>query len=193
MAPSDASLHLNLQVAPADEHAAVLRAAATGDNRAWQTLVALYSRRVYAMALSRLGSPELAQEITQSVFVTIAQHLSSGRYTEQGRFEPWLFRITANRIRDEARRQRRHALPTDPAQLPQQQAPSDHTTPETLDSMRAAMQQLPEHERSVLQLRYHAQLPFAHIATILGKPLGTVLAQHHRALAKLKQTMTQTP
>ena len=43
---------------------------------------------------------ELAEEITQSVFVTVASKLVGGGYTEQGRFESWLFRVAMNRIRD---------------------------------------------------------------------------------------------
>ncbi|MFG0257128.1 MAG: RNA polymerase sigma factor [Phycisphaerales bacterium JB043] len=184
-----ADADLTQQVSPAPMDAGTLRDAARGESHAWRTLVQTYSRRVFALALARLGNHNDAEEITQSVFVTISQHLSSGRYTEQGRFEPWLFRIAANRVRDEARRQKRHAAPADPATLAHARATTTQQHSH-IDELRTAMRDLPENDQTLLTLRYQGQLPFADIASILDKPLGTVLAQHHRALAKLKKALT---
>lgn len=190
---------------PAFDAAEMLRAAAAGDPDAWRRLVDLYARRVYALARSRLGrigrdegsqggvggrgGSDIAEEITQSVFVTLAAQLSSGSYHEQGRFESWLFRIAMNRIRDEVRRRKRQAQPTDPAALslsvaakePEQGADSD-----LLDSLRGAMHQLNDADREIIELRHHAGMSFSEIAGVLEEPLGTVLARHHRALRKLK-------
>ena len=71
-----------------DELSKIVAQAALGDEQAWVELVSLYSRRVFAMARSRLHDEELAEEITQSVFVTVATKLGQSGYTEQGRFEP---------------------------------------------------------------------------------------------------------
>src|SRR5690606_35205157 len=102
--------------APPDDLPALLKAAGKGDDRAWRRLIDLYARRIYALARSRLGAGrhELAEEITQSVFATVATKLGNdheeaeggggGAYAEQGKFESWLFRIAMNRIRDEVRR-----------------------------------------------------------------------------------------
>ena len=43
----------------------------------------------------------------QAVFASVFQHVSTGRYTERGQFESWLFRIAMNRIRDQIRRNTR--------------------------------------------------------------------------------------
>ena len=92
----------------------ILSRAAGGDERAWRRLIDLFARRVFALAKSRCRNAEVAEEITQSVFATVASKLSLGEYTEQGRFESWIFRVTMNRLRDEMRRARRQASPTDP-------------------------------------------------------------------------------
>ena len=91
--------------------------ACAGEERAWEELIGLYGRRVFALAKSRVRSPELAEEIAQSVFATLAVKLRGGAYRDTGRFEAWLFRIAMNRVRDEIRRQRRNATPTDPSSL----------------------------------------------------------------------------
>jgi DNA-directed RNA polymerase specialized sigma24 family protein len=72
---------LSLQSTPAErdpvELASVIARAAKGEERAWEELMGLYARRVFAMARSRLHDDELAEEITQSVFVTVATKLSA--------------------------------------------------------------------------------------------------------------------
>jgi RNA polymerase sigma-70 factor (ECF subfamily) len=143
------------------------------------------------MARSRCRRDDIAEEIAQSVFATVAAKLTAGEYVEQGRFESWLFRVTMNRVRDEARRRARHAEPTDPEMLGQvaaAPADSESARPEgkELDTLRDALKQLGEADREVVELRHHGGLSFQQISAVLEEPLGTVLARHHRALRKLK-------
>ena len=196
--------------------AALIQAAALGDERAWRGIVDLYARRVYALARARLGGGrggrsgtgrsasgpwaqghDAAEEVTQSVFVTVASKLNSGEYAEQGRFEAWLFRVAMNRIRDEVRRVRRHATPTDPELLAENASgPSSGAETErgeqaeSLDRLRAAMNGLSDSDREIVELRHHAGMSFKQMADLLNEPLGTLLARHHRALRKLKDLIT---
>lgn len=171
------------------ELTALIRAAGDGDERAWARLIDLYARRVFALARSRRLSAEMAEEITQSVFATIATKLTAGDYTEQGRFEAWLFRVAMNRVRDELRRQKRQAAPMDASAFALDAAPetpAGRAGAEDLDRLRAAMDRLSDADREIVELRHHAQLSFKQIADLLGEPMGTLLARHHRALKKLR-------
>lgn len=175
--------------------AELLGRASVGDQEAWRKLVQLYSRRVFALAKSRVHRADMAEEITQSVFVTVASKLGAGQYVEQGRFESWLFRVAVNRIRDEIRRLRRHAEPTDPDVLagvagrPESQHSGTMERENELVRLRSAMASLSDADREVIELRHHAGLAFAEIAEILSEPLGTLLARHHRALRKLRSVL----
>jgi RNA polymerase sigma-70 factor (ECF subfamily) len=170
----------------------ILNRAALGDEDAWRRLVDLYARRVFALARSRRLSPDRAEEVAQSVFVTVATHVRSGDYTEKGRFEAWLFRIAVNRVRDEIRRDRRRpleiggeSLQADPGMVAQERPIPGES--EQAAALRAALDELSEADREVVELRHHAGLGFREIASLLSQPLGTVLARHHRALHKLKE------
>ena len=88
-----------------------LARAAGGDGSAWRAVVDLYAKRVYALVVGQCGDRDLAEEITQATFVKLVQHI--GRYAERGKFEPWLFRIAMNQLRDEMRRRKRQARPMD--------------------------------------------------------------------------------
>lgn len=168
-----------------------------GDESAWPELIAMYTPRVFAMCRSRLQSAELAEEITQSVFVTLATKLGEGSlaYAEEGKFEPWLFRIAMNRVRDEARRAKRHARPTDPSTLSEgavgvAEGAAASAHPETLDHLRSAVNLLSDQDKSIIELRHFASLSFQEIAALLEVPVGTALARHHRALKKLRTTLS---
>jgi len=186
------------QAVEPDRLANLVADAAGGDESAWESIVVLYSRRIYAMAKSRLRDAESAEEITQSVFASLAERLRGpGGYTEQGRFEPWLFRIAMNRVRDEGRRRQRRgrdtvsldAPNTDAALAP---APTSTSGADDLAALRAAVATLDGPDREIIELRHHGNLSFAQIAETLGEPMGTVLARHHRALKKLKKEL-ETP
>lgn len=78
---------------------------------AWRTIIDQFAPRVFGLLVRQCGDRELAEEITQATFVKIVVNL--GKYNEQGRFEPWLFRIAMNRLRDEMRRRKRQAKTMD--------------------------------------------------------------------------------
>jgi RNA polymerase sigma-70 factor (ECF subfamily) len=190
-------------IAPDALSPGTLAAAARGDARAWEEITEVYGRRVFALVRSRFRSDELAEEITQSVLVTVATKLASGGYTEQGRFEPWLFRIAMNRVRDEARRRVRWAAPGSPTpESDVRERPGEHASPaDAHDSgradagevarLRAAMEELPDADREIIALRHHGGMSFKAMAELLEEPVGTLLARHHRALRKLKDCLSR--
>jgi RNA polymerase sigma-70 factor (ECF subfamily) len=191
-----------------------LAAAAAGDGQAWTQLVSAYSGRVFGLLYKQCRDKELAEEIAQETFVKVVQKLTSDGYNEQGKFEPWLFRIAMNKLRDEMRRRSRQARPMDmsPAATASSNdnasgwaaaepgvisgGPSMPDAPldqldraEQVGLLRQAIASLPEADQEILHMRHTAGLSFAQIAETLDQPLGTVLARGHRALGKLKKLM----
>lgn len=170
-----------------EDLARLVARASDGEERAWEELVRLYAGRVFALAQSRLRRPDLAEEVTQSVFVTLATKLKADGYAEVGRFEPWLFRMTMNRVRDAARRMKRQASALDPATIDSMAGVTTAQEGEAdIGVLRRALETLNRADREVIELRHHGQMGFKEIAALLDEPVGTVLARHHRALRKLR-------
>lgn len=177
------------------ELADLLARAGRGEDAAWRGLIELYGRRVYAMAKSRCRREDLAEEIAQAVFATVAAKLGKGGYAEQGKFEAWLFRITMNRVRDEMRRRARRGEVFDAGPLEHVAGPDDQPVEKDggeLAALRAAMGTLSEPDREVVELRHHGGMSFKQIAEALSEPMGTILARHHRALKKLKEIVERS-
>ena len=171
-----------------DELAELLAAAAGGDDDAWRAIVETYLPKVHAVVRAQCKDPELAEEITQSTFCTIVTKLPN--YQEVGRFESWLLRIAMNRLRDEMRRRKRHAIPTEESTLVGL-AGAGKREPERPDResagrILAGVDRLPESDREILFLRHVSGLSFKELSEALDTPVGTLLARHHRALKKLK-------
>jgi RNA polymerase sigma-70 factor (ECF subfamily) len=167
-------------------------AAANGDETAWRAIVDAYSFRVFALIRSKCADEELAEEITQSTFCTIAQKLPT--YTETGKFEPWLFRIAMNRLRDEMRRRKRHAVPMENKTIGVLSGGvtderEDEETAKKIQALRLAVCQLSSSDQDIIHMRHSAGMSYKQIADVLDEPLGTVLARQHRALKKLRSIM----
>ena len=167
-----------------------LSQAACGDEDAWRAIVDAYARRVYGLLRSRGCDRSRAEEITQSVFVTVARVVGQGQYKEQGRFDAWLFRVAMNRLRDDARARKRrqtHEMGDAVEAVPvQAQTPVD---PAGFGDLHTALAGLAPADREVIELRHRADMSFKQISELLGQPLGTVLARHHRALRKLRSVL----
>jgi RNA polymerase sigma-70 factor (ECF subfamily) len=173
-----------------DQLAALVVTAARGDEDAWRELVDRFAPRVFGLIRAQCRDEDLAEEITQSTFCTIAAKLRD--YEEVGRFESWLMRIAMNRLRDEMRRRARQANPADEATLVGlagdggRSSEAVETDSLPAGPLREAIEQLPEADREVLYLRHVSGLSFKQLAEALGAPVGTLLARHHRALKKVK-------
>jgi RNA polymerase sigma-70 factor (ECF subfamily) len=166
----------------------LLRRAARGDSDAWRAVVAAVAPRVFGLMRAQCRDPELAEEITQSTFCTLAAKI--GEYVESGRFESWVFRIAMNRLRDEMRRRSRQArtMEDEPLQAVtgRRERGSRAEATEVNERLARAMARLPESDREIIELRHTGGLSFKELSDYYDEPVGTLLARHHRALRKLR-------
>lgn len=136
---------------------------------------------------ARCRDDDLAAELLQEVaarLVTAAPRLSLN-----GNARGYLFRIAANVWRDHLRRElvrrrwERANRIADAAQAPA----SDQRVleAELRRAVRQVVQELPQAQRDVVELRHGSGLTFQEIADRLGRPLGTVLTQMRAALARI--------
>jgi len=183
----------------AEDLRTVVESAARGGESAelaWRKIIERLGPRVFALVRARCGDAELAEEIAQSVFVTVAEKLAG--MSDRSGFESWVFTIALNRLRDEMRRRTRHARPSgdlealggktgDPAFSSAPMLPED-ADPRIRDLERA-MQELSPADREIIDLRHLGGLSFQQMADLLNEPLGTLLSRHHRAVARLRASM----
>lgn len=170
------------------------------DAFAW--LLCEYGPRLYGYFVRRTGSTVEAEDLLQEMFLKLLQRIRD--YRHEGRFEPWLFRVAANMIRDRGRKLQRQsralatgiepgnplhraADPTDKAGDPGRNLELS----EDLGRMQEALGELPELDREIILLRFYGGIRFKDIAEQFQIPVGTAIAKVHRGLKKLKRMMTE--
>ncbi len=164
----------------------------SGDESAFEQIFRAYYARLVSFACSSLGSPALAEEMVQDVFL----HIWARRelWVVERSLAAYLFRAVRNRM---SNARRSLSLETshnaDVAREAQQavSAPSDGGLREA--EIEAALAQalalLPERPRQIFLLSRRQHLSYGEIAEVLGIGLKTVEMHMGRALAQLRVSL----
>lgn len=159
-----------------------------GDLHAYGALVDRYERAVFAAALSVVRDRHAAEDVTQDVLTR--GYLQLGTLRDGSRFGFWLLRI-ARREAWHSRRNRVKAKETIEASIQNKSGASrdGRLLDDAKEQLLADVQCLPEHERLMISLRYFAGHTVQEIATMTGRPVGTVTKQLSRTVKRLRARM----
>lgn len=162
----------------------LLSRVAQGDHDAFGALYKRYARAVLGLAMRRLGDRGRAEDAVQEAFASIWRAAQSYRQ-ERGPVAPWLYAVARNAIADRGRA--RIEPPAEPTDMPSDAlGPPEHAEQSWLAwRVHRALEELPETERSVLELAYWSELSQSEIAEHLGIPLGTVKTRTRSGLRRL--------
>lgn len=199
---------------PRADEAALVREVASGSQDA---LAALYDRHadaVFAAAIRLTSDRQVAEEVVQETFLALWNRAELFN-PNTGSLAAWLHTIARNRTVDRLRAagRRPNLVPLsaaagndepDTAALERIAASGtvlggadlgagpegELAATELRDVIRAALADLPDHERTALVLAYSSDLTQSEIAQRLGWPLGTVKTRTRRALMRLREVLS---
>ena len=168
-----------------------------GDETAWEDLLRVHTRRVYAICYRFTGSDQEAQDLTQDVFLRVFRSLASFRAGE-GSFTVWLGRLTRNLLIDHYRRTKLERM-TDSIEghlpmIEEKTAMSARTDGlvagrEASELLQSALQKLSPELRETVILRDLQELEYKEIAQVLNVPEGTVKSRLNRGRAELARIL----
>lgn len=175
--------------------ALLLKRIAQQDQSALAQLYERYARIIYAVAFKSLGSVEESEEIVLDVFSQVWR--TAERYdATKGRVDTWLFMMTRSRILDRLRSLQRAAKTENASVEAEIQSikvsvdpVEDVLTRERRTQVLAALSQLPDEQRLVVELAYYQGLTHSEIAAQTGLSLGTVKTRIRLGLNKLRATL----
>lgn len=174
------------------------------DQQAYAELMRLYRDSIYYMLMRMVKNKDDAEDLTLMTFGKAFRYLD--KYTPQYAFSTWLYRIALNnsidflRVKNNMPQYFEEDLYTnsttsiiDQSEDNLQRTPEDEVIDkQRLQLLRAAVSELPERYRRVIELRYYEDLAYEEIAERLGLTLSNVKIQIMRAknmLAELMQPM----
>jgi RNA polymerase sigma factor (sigma-70 family) len=156
---------------------------------AFATLVGRHVNLVYSAAHRQVRSPQLAEEVTQSVFLDLARHAPQFRAEQP--LAAWLFTVTRRTAIDAVRREvRRQARERTAAEIAAMEAPPS-TWAQTKDVLDDAMEALSETERTALLLRFFESRSLREVGEVLGLSEDTAQKRVSRALDRLRDLLLQ--
>jgi RNA polymerase sigma-70 factor (ECF subfamily) len=158
---------------------------ADGDHRAFEELHRRYARPVLGIALRRIGDRGRAEDATQDTFASLWR--SAGRFDPtRGKATSWLFTVARNAIIDGLRRRPEATVESPPDVAEPGPGPDDAAESEWVTwRVHRALETLPDHERTLVELAYWSGLSQSEIADHLEIPLGTVKTRTRSALSRL--------
>jgi RNA polymerase sigma-70 factor (ECF subfamily) len=181
---------------PEAVEAALVRRAQAGDAAAYGELVTMHEGAAFRVAYLLLGSASDAEDAAQEGFVRA--YLALARFRAGEPFRPWLLQVVGNEARNRRRALGRRAGMLDRAvRAFRGEATTTAASPEavllageTHAEVREALGRLRDEERLVVACRYLMELSEAETAAALGIPTGTVKSRLHRALARLRDDLS---
>jgi len=174
-----------------DADAAALNGVTRGDFAGFDELVDRHKVRLFRHIRRRIADPHKAEDLTQEAFLRLFRAARESGYSAgRARVVTWLFTIAANVVTDHLRAEgvresvrlvREQSEPTDPHDAA--------AAREGESRVRRLLLELPEAQRTVVELHVLDGLTFADVAELVGAPVPTVKSRLVYALRKLKRLM----
>ncbi len=166
-----------------------------GNEKSLEILIIRHKQRIFSFILSKVLNRDVAEDIFQDTFIKVINTLKRGAYNEEGKFLPWVMRISHNLIIDHFRRNKRlpkfnntddfdifDVLSDEMLSIENQIIKS-----QILEDVRNLIQELPEDQKEVLLMRMYKDMSFKEIAENTDVSINTALGRMRYALINLRK------
>ncbi|MFZ2282618.1 MAG: sigma-70 family RNA polymerase sigma factor [Lutibacter sp.] len=166
-----------------------------GHEKSLEILIIRHKQRIFSFILSKVSDKEVAEDIFQDTFIKVINTLKRGAYNEEGKFLPWVMRISHNLIIDHFRRNKRlpkfnntddfdifDVLSDEMLSIENQIIKS-----QILEDVRNLIEELPDDQKEVLLMRMYRDMSFKEIAENTDVSINTALGRMRYALINLRK------
>ncbi len=160
------------------------------DQAAFEQFWQPHRSRVWRLVARLAGNLDLADDLTQEVSLRAFQGF--GAFRRESAAYTWLYQIAIHVVQRHRERRTLELVPWDCAAHAPDPAPSPHAATlqtETRSLIWAALERLPDEQRTTLILSLYEELKYREIADVLDIPLGTVKSRLHTGMARLREEL----
>lgn len=156
--------------------------------KAFTAIIKKYQEKLYWHIRRMVVEHEDANDVLQNVFIRVWNGLENFR--EDSQLYTWLYRIATNECLTFLEQQKRKAsvsLSDVESGLSNTIKADKYFDPDKLEwKLQLAMQQLPEKQRIVFNLRYYDEMPYEEMSKVLETSEGALKASYHHAVKKIE-------
>ncbi|MCW4470126.1 sigma-70 family RNA polymerase sigma factor [Flavobacterium sp. MFBS3-15] len=168
-----------------------------GDENALAILINRHQSKIYGFIYSKVSDRDIADDIFQDTFIKVIKTLKSNSYNEEGKFLPWVMRISHNLIVDHFRRNKKMPMHRETEEFSIFSIMTDNSpniesriiTEQVESDLQRLIEELPEDQKEVLQMRIYQDLSFKEIADLTGVSINTALGRMRYALMNLRKVI----
>jgi RNA polymerase sigma-70 factor (ECF subfamily) len=184
-----------------NEDSVLLNRFKSGDNNSFKLLFLKYKSRIFNYINYKVSDVDTSNDILQETFIKVFKILGRGTYNEQGKFLPWVLRISHNLVMDHFRREKRSKIIYEKdmyqsfvniksnENLDSKNVISDKTLSKTLNEM---IDNLPDSQKEIVKLRFFENLSFKDIAKKNDISINTALGRVRYSLNNLRKQMDKS-
>lgn len=166
-----------------------------GDESALATLIKRHQSKIYGFIYSKIGDRDIAEDIFQDTFIKVIRTLKSDSYNEEGKFLPWVMRISHNLVVDYFRSNKKMPVKRDTDEYSVFSIMTDDSPNierQLIDfqiekDLKKVINELPEDQKEVLMMRIYQDLSFKEISELTGVSINTALGRMRYALLNLRK------
>jgi RNA polymerase sigma factor (sigma-70 family) len=166
-----------------------------GDESALEILIKRHKQKIYSFIYSKVYDRDVAEDIFQDTFIKVIRTLKRGAYNEEGKFLPWVMRISHNLVIDFFRKNNRMPKFTNTDEFnifsvlsdTSLNAESSIIKEQVETDVRRLVDELPADQREVLLMRIYEDLSFKEISDKTGVSINTALGRMRYALINLRK------
>lgn len=170
-----------------------------GKEIALERLIHRHKDKVYTSIYMMVREQCLAEDIFQDTFIKVIDTLRAGKYNEEGKFLPWVLRISYNLCIDHFRKVKRLPKITDSEGKDifnilkfSDPSPEEAVMQEQYSKkIKMLVDLLPEEQREVVMLRHYFNFSFKEIAELTGVSINTSLGRMRYALINLRKLIEE--
>ncbi|MCK0131133.1 sigma-70 family RNA polymerase sigma factor [Flavobacteriaceae bacterium F08102] len=166
-----------------------------GSERSLEILIGRHKQKIYSFIYSKVLDRDVAEDIFQDAFIKVINTLKLGNYNEEGKFLPWVMRISHNLVIDHFRKGNR--MPsfknTDEFDIFSVLSDSSLNAEKQLIKnqihfdVRRIIEELPADQKEVLVMRIYRDMSFKEISETTGVSINTALGRMRYALINLRK------
>jgi RNA polymerase sigma-70 factor (ECF subfamily) len=168
-----------------------------GDENSLSILINRHQSKIYGFIYSKLSDRDIADDIFQDTFIKVIKTLKSNSYNEEGKFLPWVMRISHNLIIDYYRKNKKMPMFRETEEFSIFSIMSDNVpniesqliTSQVESDLRKLILELPEDQKEVLMMRMYQDLSFKEISELTGVSINTALGRMRYAIMNLRKVI----
>jgi len=168
-----------------------------GDESALSTLITRHKQRIYSFIYSKVFDRDVAEDVFQDTFIKVINSLKRGKYNEEGKFLPWVMRISHNLVIDHFRKNNRMPKFENNTDFNIFSVLSDNSLNaensmikgQVASDVRRLVEELPDDQKQVLLMRIYKDMSFKEISLQTGVSINTALGRMRYALINLRKVI----